>query len=1100
MKNSPKKYFLLIVAVLFLLGGFVFAQTLPISTISEFKQYKSDGQTEMGEGTTTNEDVIVFKGKATSPSNNQVKLQVELKEKDQAFNEQDLIESGFVNSGSTASITRYGLIDAPYHWRARAVDNQGNMSNWQEFGIAENVDFEVLKATTIKVAVILAEPYDVPHVSTSITEQPCKLISQKTYANGHNKDYFNDLKDCVKDYYRENSYGKVSLNFAIYNNGEWYKITDPTKTEAYYANKKESVFVQDVISGIGQDVFNFFDIVLVVHSGESEQQTRDSSKLTTETWPPKYQPLGYPPFKIIVAEDDAVGGWSHEIGHVLGELIIPVPDNTMVPDLYKMGKGVEAWDIMDSGSWSGEGKNPPFMSSYIKEFLQWFKEDIHSKSDLGEHWINSLDSSNFGDSIFRYNLENSTSSLAQKYYILEARNRNLKTWDSSLPEEKALVLYYVDTKGFARYGYNESGEILNQKRVMEIPNIDGYTRTGAPTPFIGVLTLLNNKEYADHDSRIKFIIKSDELIDNNYRILADIQQINPADYPDKYKGFFIKNNLALARRIPFGGSLSTMPIRPIEFKIKGRVVDNFNNALTIKILDSTAPPYLIGKNVEVVFDYRYQPQEADLSASDSVEGIIRLTDSSSGPEYRVAYLNKIELSEEDLQKEPITRDALIRGIIKDITPDATVSNDQMDIDIVKIEITESSGTEEFIGKTLEIGFNAATITGYFKAGDKVKGLIKEIASYNSENPEGGRTLTYWGMPLEKDLGNVSANVLTPEQKQIIAIVLLFSALMVTVFLLKLSLKATENNKKIISVLIIFFVLLSILCLLIVLILYFNRIQTESSSGNKMIYRQSGFLSEPPLTQGAFPDLDLHLSCSDGRHVGMNYQTGEYENQIPDSIVSGDNQGSPEWILIPADITNCKHYISSYDNQQFLNENPDIASQITDTSDSYELYARYIDPQSGIFTSPIIASQQINPGQDIYYELEGTDSIKAYKTIDIDIKPGSYPNSINLKSKGLIPVAILTTSTFDVKDVNVNQISFARAEPIKSHIEDMDNDGDIDLILYFDAQSLNLNQQDTEASLTGDIIKGTDSVKIVPNKKTAFLNGILSSIYGFLFEE
>jgi len=233
---------------------------------------------------------------------------------------------------------------------------------------------------------------------------------------------------------------------------------------------------------------------------------------------------------------------------------------------------------------------------------------------------------------------------------------------------------------------------------------------------------------------------------------------------------------------------------------------------------------------------------------------------------------------------------------------------------------------------------------------------------------------------------------------------------------------------------------------------------------------------------------------------MNYQTGEYENQIPDSIVSGDNQGSPEWILIPADITNCKHYISSYDNQQFLNENPDIASQITDTSDSYELYARYIDPETDIYTSPTIINQQINPGQDIYYELEGTDSIKAYKTIDIDIKPGSYPNSINLKSKGLIPVAILTTSTFDVKDVNVNRISFAGAEPIKSHIEDMDNDGDIDLILYFDAQSLKLNQTDTEASLTGDIIKGTDSVKIVPNKKTSFLNGISSSIYGFLFEK
>ena len=187
-------------------------------TISEMRQYKSDGIMEIQEGDTINNDIVVFKGKVESPLNNQAKLQVELKEKDQAFNEQDLIESGFVNSGSTASITRYGLIDGQYKWRARAVDSQENISAWQEYGIQGNVDFEVLKATTIKVAVILAEPYDVPHISTSITEQPCKLIPQKTYTKGHGKEYFEDLAYCVKDYYSENSYGKINLEFTIFDN------------------------------------------------------------------------------------------------------------------------------------------------------------------------------------------------------------------------------------------------------------------------------------------------------------------------------------------------------------------------------------------------------------------------------------------------------------------------------------------------------------------------------------------------------------------------------------------------------------------------------------------------------------------------------------------------------------------------------------------------------------------------------------------------------------------------------------------------------------------------------------------------------------------
>jgi hypothetical protein len=40
-------------------------------------------------------------------------------------------------------------------------------------------------------------------------------------------------------------------------------------------------------------------------------------------------------------------------------------------------------------------------------------------------------------------------------------------------------------------------------------------------------------------------------------------------------------------------------------------------------------------------------------------------------------------------------------------------------------------------------------------------------------------------------------------------------------------------------------------------------------------------------------------------------------------------------------------------------------------------------------------------------------------VTIDIKPGEFPNSINLKSKGKIPVAILTTNTFDATTVKAS---------------------------------------------------------------------------------
>ncbi|MCK5251449.1 MAG: hypothetical protein KAQ96_00815 [Thermoplasmata archaeon] len=106
--------------------------------------------------------------------------------------------------------------------------------------------------------------------------------------------------------------------------------------------------------------------------------------------------------------------------------------------------------------------------------------------------------------------------------------------------------------------------------------------------------------------------------------------------------------------------------------------------------------------------------------------------------------------------------------------------------------------------------------------------------------------------------------------------------------------------------------------------------------------------------------------------------------------------------------------------------------------------------------------------------------------DIDIKPGSCPNSINLKSKGKVPVAILTTSDFDATDVDPSTVEFAGAAPVKWSKKDVDKDGDKDLVFHFKTQELDLVKGDTEATLTGQTtdgtpITGTDSVRIVPPK-------------------
>ena len=107
-------------------------------------------------------------------------------------------------------------------------------------------------------------------------------------------------------------------------------------------------------------------------------------------------------------------------------------------------------------------------------------------------------------------------------------------------------------------------------------------------------------------------------------------------------------------------------------------------------------------------------------------------------------------------------------------------------------------------------------------------------------------------------------------------------------------------------------------------------------------------------------------------------------------------------------------------------------------------------------------------------------------VSIDIKPGSDPNSINLGPKGVVPVAVLTSPDFDAGTIDPETVLFADASPEKWSFEDLEGDGDIDMLFHFNTEELNLTESSTEAILTGRTtsgqdITGTDSVRIVPVK-------------------
>ena len=131
-------------------------------------------------------------------------------------------------------------------------------------------------------------------------------------------------------------------------------------------------------------------------------------------------------------------------------------------------------------------------------------------------------------------------------------------------------------------------------------------------------------------------------------------------------------------------------------------------------------------------------------------------------------------------------------------------------------------------------------------------------------------------------------------------------------------------------------------------------------------------------------------------------------------------------------------------------------------------------------------------------------------VSIDIKPGSFPNSINCNNEnGLIPVAILSDAEFDARTVDHTTVTFGpngatEAHCVvtpkskdkgvssrgpcspKRHEEDVDGDGDIDLVFHFKHSETGLTCADTVGILKGKTYAGTeiigqDAIRPVPSE-------------------
>lgn len=158
-----------------------------------------------------------------------------------------------------------------------------------------------------------------------------------------------------------------------------------------------------------------------------------------------------------------------------------------------------------------------------------------------------------------------------------------------------------------------------------------------------------------------------------------------------------------------------------------------------------------------------------------------------------------------------------------------------------------------------------------------------------------------------------------------------------------------------------------------------------------------------------------------------------------------------------------------------------------------------DTEADGFTMVLTAETAVDPGVntiklavadagdwilDSHVLIKGESFVCAppYIDVSIDIKPGSDPNSINcLNEKEVIPVAILSTPDFDATMVDHTTVVFQGASEChvdkktgiaKRHEEDVDMDGDIDLVFHFFLSETDLDCSATEGMLTGETFDGT----------------------------
>ena len=300
-----------------------------------------------------------------------------------------------------------------------------------------------------------------------------RIANEKNFKEG-------DFEGSVYDYFLAQSRGKFELTF---------DVVGPVQVSKAYNYYGQNIGDNDRYPGkmvvealkLADSQVNYADYdwnkdgevdqVYIIYAGYSENDYDDPNTIWPHEW--NLQDSGEGSIELdgvkidtyacggeldgITDEIAGIGTMCHEFSHCLG-----------FPDFYDVnysgGQGMFRWDLMDSGSYNGNGFLPAGYTSYERWVAGWL-DPIELDAAQVVNGMRALEDG--GESYIVYNQGNTN-----EYFMLE--NRQKVGWDGDIPGEGLLILH-VDYNERV-WKDNEPNVEINHQRMTWIPADNKYQK------------------------------------------------------------------------------------------------------------------------------------------------------------------------------------------------------------------------------------------------------------------------------------------------------------------------------------------------------------------------------------------------------------------------------------------------------------------------------------------------------------------------------------------------------------------------------------------------------------------------------------------------